>query len=181
MPEEDLAQRIEVARNIQLFKGFNDGQLSRVAGMLSTRIFEPGDPIVQQRETGEAMYIIQAGQAGIAVAGVVTEELGPGACFGDLSLVMDSPTDRTVVAVEQVRCFVLKAVNTRMMLEKTWGGRRELLKRKALLSKVSIFSSLNAPQIMNLCTSLERISFNSGEKVIAEGDAGDCMYVVEDG
>lgn len=49
------------------------------------------------------------------------------------------------------------------------------------LTQAFMFSALNAHELAVVIDAIEEVKFESGAKVIAEGDQGDCMYVLESG
>ena len=177
----DITDMRKAVDGIKMLARLPEAQRGRIANLFSRQRFEAGEFIVKQRENGSALYIIESGTAAVQIAGVSTEDLPAGSYFGDVSLLMDTPIHRTIVAVDPVSCMKLKAVDMREMLEKLWGGRREVLKRKAIVSKVAIFGMLEPAELLNIAVGLERVQFEPGTEVVKEGEPGDSMYIVESG
>ena len=68
------------------------------------------------------------------------------------------------------------------VLESIWGGAVAFAARETLLSRVSVFQSLSKGDIRLLATQLEQVTVaEQGALVVREGDAGDCMFVVQRG
>jgi CRP-like cAMP-binding protein len=60
--------------------------------------FEDGDPIITEGEAGDAMYILQTGEAQAFVQGHLVMEYGSGSFFGELALRSSQPRAATVKA-----------------------------------------------------------------------------------
>lgn len=101
----DFLSRIPVFRSLPAIT------LGRLYACMSEEIFAPGQEIVTQGEKGEAMFIIEEGQADVEVDGRQVASLGPSKYFGELSLeaaASDSVRTATVRAgAHGVHCFKL--------------------------------------------------------------------------
>ncbi len=77
--------------------------LARIAGRLEEVRFLAGQPIVSQGEMGDALYVVHAGAAEVVVEHdairVPKGVLGPGECFGEMSLLTGERRSATVIAL----------------------------------------------------------------------------------
>ena len=74
-------------RSVPIFVKLNQLQLHELAKATAHARFEDGEPIVQQGEPGDAMYIIERGGCVAEVEGVgVVKRFATGDCFGEASL-----------------------------------------------------------------------------------------------
>ncbi|MCC6215352.1 MAG: protein kinase [Polyangiaceae bacterium] len=83
----------------------------RVGLHLPARIFAAGEDIVREGERGDAAYLITRGRC-VAFTGAgdqqrALREMGPGAVFGEMSVLSDQPRTATVRAVEPVTVLVV--------------------------------------------------------------------------
>jgi CRP-like cAMP-binding protein len=81
--------------------------------------FAKGKPIFRRGERGDGMYVIVNGRVEISVGSRVLESIGPGAVFGEMSLIDDAP--RTASAIAQTDCRVLRIDSRRFqsLVQKT--------------------------------------------------------------
>jgi CRP-like cAMP-binding protein len=73
--------------------------------------FAVGEQIIRQDEPSDLLYLVQSGEVRVELAagGAVSElaRLGPGAFFGEMSLVTGAPCTATCAAISDVNCFVV--------------------------------------------------------------------------
>ncbi len=90
-------------RNTPLFAGLARGDLARIAGRLEAVQCVAGQTIVAQGERGDALYVVHAGAAEVVVEHddirIPKGVLGPGECFGEMSLMTAEPRSATVIAL----------------------------------------------------------------------------------
>jgi hypothetical protein len=66
-----------------------------------------GSFVVQQGEHGDRFYVVRTGTAAVTIDGEPIRELGPGAWFGELALLHDTPRTATVSAVTDLELLTL--------------------------------------------------------------------------
>ncbi len=75
------------------------------------KVYEAGDTIVQQGETGDCMYVVLSGSAKAFASGPEREvfigALGPGDVFGEMAIFRRAPRAATVRADSDVRVLTL--------------------------------------------------------------------------
>src|SRR5208282_4185734 len=108
----DVVERIAQLAKVPLFAGLTPGALELVSKIateeshaLGTKIFQHGDP-------GDKLYIILDGKVRISreVAGMGEEALavlGPGAVFGEMALLDESPRSADARVHERCRLLVI--------------------------------------------------------------------------
>lgn len=103
--------REDVLRRAQLFARLSDEELDRLADGLRFSPFAAGEVMTRQGAEGHDLYLIHSGRVGVRVQanGVETEvaELGPGAFFGERSLMTGDKRSATTVALTDVVCYRL--------------------------------------------------------------------------
>ena len=60
-------------------------------------------------------------------------------------------------------------------------GEETLTKLRKRLLESFMFSALDGDDLKIVIDAIEEMKFTSGDKIITEGDQGDCMYVLEQG
>jgi CRP/FNR family transcriptional regulator, cyclic AMP receptor protein len=101
-----LQQEYEMLRRVPIFAEMDPARLKLLA-FVSERIgFEPGTPVMQQGDPGDAAYLIIEGQAEIVLktptGPVVVATSGPNEIVGETAIVCDVPRVATVRAKERL-------------------------------------------------------------------------------
>jgi CRP-like cAMP-binding protein len=96
--------RINILRDIPVGRR---RELARIADELTA---EAGETLMQQGEPGFEFMMIEDGQADVIQDGVRINTMGPGDCFGELSVLADGqPRTASVIATSNLRAIVLTA------------------------------------------------------------------------
>ena len=92
---------------VPLFQGCAAEVIERLAGMTSEAAFEDGQPIVQQGQVGNGLYIVVSGEARIVAGGEELARLGAGDFFGELSVIDQRPRIASALAAGPTVCLAL--------------------------------------------------------------------------
>ena len=105
MSDDALVQTLS---DVDLFAGLPDKVIKRIASTGKTRTFAPGAAVTEEGSSvsgwasfspdGVCFYVIRDGSADVEVHGAHRATLGPGAYFGETSLIDGQPRSATVVA-----------------------------------------------------------------------------------
>jgi CRP/FNR family cyclic AMP-dependent transcriptional regulator len=103
----------EVLRRIPLFASLPEAELRAFAPLLRERRLAKGSVILMQGDPGDALYLITSGQVKVVLIGedgreVILSVLGPGAFFGEMSLLDDEPRSAHVVAMDEATVLQLR-------------------------------------------------------------------------
>ena len=104
----DSAVEIEALRNAPFFAGLSPADLDGILQVGRSVSFEPGQPMVEQGDVGDGMYIIVGGTAEVDVGGRF-HKLTSGNFFGEMALVSAGKRMATVKAVEPVDAIKIPA------------------------------------------------------------------------
>ena len=96
-----------VLKEVPLFAGFSPNELADLASFVRPRRYPRGSIIFHQGDPGTTLYLIETGEVKLTVTAQSGKEvtlalLGPGAFFGELSLLDGGP--RSANAVARVDC-----------------------------------------------------------------------------
>jgi uncharacterized membrane protein len=90
-------------RSIPLFAGLTDEDLDELGRALVPRSFSAGDMVLNQGDTGDAMYIVEDGECNIHLPGdasrrISLKDIARGEYFGELALFDEMPRSASVQA-----------------------------------------------------------------------------------
>jgi protein phosphatase len=103
-----LRRSVAALRVVPLFDGFTTRHLRRLAREADVVQFSAGRPIVEEGQSGEAMFVMLIGTALVVRRGRTVGSLIPGDFFGELSALDGGPRTASVVPetpVEALRVF----------------------------------------------------------------------------
>jgi CRP-like cAMP-binding protein len=119
------ASVVDALGKIELFRGIRPEGLERIAGICSEESFRVTDVVFREGEVGDKLYLILDGKIRISreVSGMGEEALavlGPGAAFGEMSLIDDFPRSADARVHERCRLLVLtkEALEDLLFLDK---------------------------------------------------------------
>jgi len=97
---------------IPMFSSLSEADRAALAGLLVLRRYEAGQPIFRAGEPGREMFVVESGRVAVTTVDekgveIQLSVLGPGAFFGEISLLDGGPRTASVRAVEAVALFAL--------------------------------------------------------------------------
>lgn len=96
---------LQVMKRVELFRGLNDSQFQRLAGISKRESYGQGEVICRQGDAGDRMFVVAEGQVEIKLEDRQGESrsavyLGEGQVIGEMALVDQGKRSATVVAVQ---------------------------------------------------------------------------------
>ena len=110
-----MVETLEVRRSLQrapLLEGLSDQVISEFSGGSWIRAVDKGEILFQQADPARAVYLVQSGCITIYLSTLdgrelVINEMVPGDCFGELSLITGQPRSTSAMAREYSRLIVI--------------------------------------------------------------------------
>jgi CRP-like cAMP-binding protein len=99
--------KIEHLRSIPIFAACGPGDLQRIARLLDEVELADGQVMMREGDPATEMYIVVSGKARVDRGGRTITESGPGAVFGEMSIIGEGRRTATVTAVGPMRAFVV--------------------------------------------------------------------------
>jgi MFS superfamily sulfate permease-like transporter len=98
--------------DLELFRGLSDTELATVQTMLQPRQYSKGDVVIAEGEPGAELYVVVRGMASVHLRqedGGATRLVGfsAGTVFGEVAFLDRAPRSATVVADDDLVCYVL--------------------------------------------------------------------------
>ena len=171
--------RSKLSANI-LFSALDEDQRNVVVDAVEMVPFDAGTDIIVQGDTvANTFYILESGEAKAVVNGSVVKEYTAGGAFGELALLYNAPRAATVTATTNVTCWALGRDTFRSTVIQSMHEKREA--HQKFLADVPLLSSLAADERAAIADVLTQRTYEAGEEIIREGDAGNEFYLLEDG
>ncbi len=108
---------VDLLKRVPLFSDLDRKELGRVAASMKQRIFEAGDTVTSEGQTGVGFFVIEEGEAKVTVGGNERRRLGPGDYFGEVALLNESARTATITAESDLRCYGLTSWEFRPLVE----------------------------------------------------------------
>jgi CRP/FNR family cyclic AMP-dependent transcriptional regulator len=117
LPQKVSRGWVDVLARVPLFAGLSRRQLTKVAGLGSSKRYAGGSTLVKSGAPGESVFVILDGRA-IVRAGARRIPLGAGDFFGEMSLLDGEPRSATVAAQTEVLVMMIPRRKFLKLLEK---------------------------------------------------------------
>lgn len=137
LTDADTVEFGKMVRKIKFFASLNMGLLEKILNRITLYQYENGEKVCRQGESGDSFYVVRTGRLGVNVKkGFFTSSkrmaaLGPGDCFGEMSLLSREPRNATVICEEDTKLFVLMADSFDQVLEENPVFRDEIKRLSA--------------------------------------------------
>jgi PPM family protein phosphatase len=105
---EELTRKIEVLKQMPLFRHLSYKEIIRVLNVTEVREFAPGQEIIKEGTPGEEMFIVLRGKVRLHKNGAFITTLAAGAHMGEMALVDRGPRSVSAVAEERSRVLTLR-------------------------------------------------------------------------
>jgi small-conductance mechanosensitive channel/CRP-like cAMP-binding protein len=118
----ERSRRLQALREIQLLRDLSEEERVGLVDALQRSPFAKGETLTREGANAHHLYLITKGQVSVRTKQGTQDrevaQLGPGECFGEMSLLTGEPRSATVVALGEVECYRLHADAFRQLLER---------------------------------------------------------------
>jgi serine/threonine protein phosphatase PrpC len=105
---EELQRKIEVLKQMPLFRHLTYKEIIRVLNVTEVREFDAGQSILKEGTPGEELFILLKGKVRVHKNEVFITSLLPGSHIGEMGLVDRSPRSASATAEEASRLLILR-------------------------------------------------------------------------
>ncbi len=95
----------DTLKNVPLFAGLDNRELKQIATSMRERRFKAGDTLTQEGSGGVGFFVVEEGEADVAVGGEARGSIGPGDYFGEIALLTDSTRTATITATTDMLTY----------------------------------------------------------------------------
>ena len=113
--------RLLFVRGVPIFQELRDDFLVRLAAVMDELSFPAKHTIFTQGQEGRSLYIVVMGEVRVHIGDRDLAKLGPGACFGEMSLFDAEPRSASVSTLTACECLVLTQQQLYDAIEETPG------------------------------------------------------------
>jgi CRP/FNR family transcriptional regulator, cyclic AMP receptor protein len=103
----DRDAKVELLRGVSLFSACSGRELTRIASLADEIAVPEGRVLIRQGRPGREFFVIVDGRAKVSARGKRATTIGPGAGFGEMSLLDQGPRTATVTAQSDMYLLVL--------------------------------------------------------------------------
>jgi CRP-like cAMP-binding protein len=107
----------ELIQQVPLFSGLDKKALQGLASTMKERIFDEGDTIAREGQTGIGFFIIEEGEATVSVGGVERRTFKHGDYFGEVALIDDGARTATITAKTPLKCYGITSWEFKPLVE----------------------------------------------------------------
>jgi CRP/FNR family transcriptional regulator, cyclic AMP receptor protein len=112
-----MAAPIELRQRVPMFEHLSDKELKTLAANFTERSFQTGQELTSEGQGAAGFFVIETGEADVAVDGDPRRTLGPGDYFGEIALIDGGRRTATVTAVSDGKCYGLTPWQFRPLVE----------------------------------------------------------------
>jgi CRP/FNR family cyclic AMP-dependent transcriptional regulator len=127
MPAFGRSYKMDLLRNVPLFRSLNQRQLSAVVKYTDAHRARQGAVLTRKGQHGLEAFVIVDGKARVEVGGKKIAELGPGDFIGELSLIDGKPRTATVIAQTPMTLMVVRRRDFKFLRDSVPGLQEKLL------------------------------------------------------
>ena len=132
-----MAAPAELIQQVPLFADLDKKELQGLASSMKERIFNEGDTVAVEGQSGVGFFIIDEGEATISVKGEEVRTLGHGDHFGEVALIDDGARTATITAKSPLKCYGITSWEFRPMVEENADLAWKMLQTMAKLLRAS--------------------------------------------
>ena len=82
-----MSAPIELLKQVPMFEHLSDKELKTLAANFTERSFQTGQELTSEGQGAAGFFVIETGEANVAVDGDLRRTLGPGDYFGEIALI----------------------------------------------------------------------------------------------
>ena len=113
-----LFSKVEILRNISLFKETPINKLIDIVKLMKKQGFKKDQVIFKEGEVGNLLYMIKRGTVNIIKLDKKIREYGEGMCFGEVALLYNEPRTATAISGVDSTIFYLTKEDFKKVLDK---------------------------------------------------------------
>jgi len=180
---EDILVVESMVRHDSFFKSLDDNIRGSLCQVLVYRLYEDGDVVFEQGDSGEHFYIIWRGIVNVDVTHnrvtFTAATLVEGQSFGEPALANDEPRKATVRAVGRCEFLTLSKDNYRSILHNIHC--KDMNDKAECLSRLSQFGQWNTSRLSNMVDACRSVKLPANVLLCRQHDLITHVYIIKRG
>jgi len=156
-----------------------EAELEAILETMGFYQFQSDTPIVEQGRMGTTFFVAQSGTLEVSVNGQVVNTLAAGKAFGGLALLYNCPRTATVKARSECGVWGANGGTFHKVLQEN--AQKHYAENRKFLDSIRLFDGLTNRQKDRVGEAFFTEIFESGLRVVTEGDATTALYFVKKG
>jgi len=161
----------------------DESEKKEVFDHMSEVSFSKGEYVIKQGSDGDSFYVVDEGELEVYVNTAserkLVQHITAGGSFGELALIYNTPRAADVVAITDVKLWVIDRVTYRRVLMDSTMRKRKLYEE--FLDRVPILAPLQKYERLVVADALEPVSFTKDEVIVTQGESGDVFFIIIEG
>jgi CRP/FNR family transcriptional regulator, cyclic AMP receptor protein len=120
---------IEAIQRVSLFADLNKQEVQEIARLFKEHRFSKEETIVEEGSAGDALFLIESGEAGVFIGGRGRTTMKSPDYFGEVALIDEGTRMATIRASSEVVCYALTNRDFRALVERNGVVGWKLLQR----------------------------------------------------
>lgn len=108
---------IETLRQVHLFAALDEATLGRIAALATEFTAPEGQVLIETGQPGTGVFIIEEGSVRVDLPDGGSRVRGPGAFFGELAVLADTPRAARVIVTEPLTALAIRRTDLLGLLE----------------------------------------------------------------
>ena len=121
-------EKIELLRNVALFRACNDKELAHIAALCDVVQMDEGTVLCEEGKVGGEFFVVADGKATATLRSQLLATFGPGSFFGEMSLLDHGPRAATVTATSPMHLLVLDPRSFMQLLDDAPSVSRKIMR-----------------------------------------------------
>src|SRR4029078_6720382 len=98
----------DLLRSIPLFRYLEDAEIRKVLSVAKRQTFAAGTELIAENSMGTETFILLRGRAQLVKSGMSIGQLGPGHCFGEMTMCENAPRSASIWTHESVELLMIR-------------------------------------------------------------------------
>lgn len=177
--EDDRKAIIQALNNHFIFTSLTEEDKDMVVQSMQLFMFEPLDIVFEQHQKSKSFYVVRQGLLEVIVDSRRVNKIREGQGFGELALLHDNPRVATVRCLDKVQLWGVDRTTFRRVIEDM--NTQIYEQNRQFLDQVQLLEPLSSHEKDTLAASLITVKYNSGQKIITEGEPGHQLFIIKEG
>lgn len=190
-PETIKGLLLDVVNTNILFASYAAEEHAALVAAFEPKDFDGGVFVINQGEPGDHFYVVESGELEIyvedkerGVQNKVGNTLKSGACFGELALMYNTPRQASIKSKTACKLWEIdRAVYRGILTYYKFIRNKQYTEfmRNVTINDQKLGKIMTESELEKVTASLERETFEQGETIVRQGNAGDHFYIISSG